>query len=293
MTNSELNDVTINVEFEETANRQQISSGDEIKTLFGKIKKWLSDLNPVAFSGSYNDLTDRPNNTPANAGAHNCIYRGKYLGDTVTDEQYAEISNGTFDNLFIGDYWTINEINWRIAAFDYYLNCGNQKTLKHHAVIIPDTVLYKAEMGSTKEGYVGSLMYTENIEQARSQINELFYGHVMPHYVLFISNTSSGYPTMSLWEEADVYLMNETMVYGCHFFTSMNVGSNAARHTETIEKSQLPLFLFDPSKIISNESYWLRDSQYSYCFCCVSSYGSADFATATNKLGVRPVFCIS
>lgn len=60
MTNRELNNVNINVEFEETANRQQISSGDNVKILFGKIKKWLSGLHPVAFSGSYNDLTDKP-----------------------------------------------------------------------------------------------------------------------------------------------------------------------------------------------------------------------------------------
>lgn len=60
MTNRELNDVKINVEFQESANRQQLSSGDEIKTLFGKIKKWFSDLKTVAFSGSYNDLSNKP-----------------------------------------------------------------------------------------------------------------------------------------------------------------------------------------------------------------------------------------
>lgn len=60
MEKRELNKVNINVEFEETVNRQQLSSGDNIKTLFGKIKKWLSDLKAVAFSGSYNDLTDKP-----------------------------------------------------------------------------------------------------------------------------------------------------------------------------------------------------------------------------------------
>ena len=60
MAKRELNKVNINVEFEETANRQQLSSGDNIKTLFGKIKKWLSDLKLVAFTGSYDDLSDAP-----------------------------------------------------------------------------------------------------------------------------------------------------------------------------------------------------------------------------------------
>lgn len=65
MVDREFNKVNINVEFEETANRQQLSSGDNIKTIFGKIKKWLSDLKPVAFSGSYNDLSDIPSTLDA------------------------------------------------------------------------------------------------------------------------------------------------------------------------------------------------------------------------------------
>lgn len=57
----------------------------------------------------------------ANAGAHNGIYRGKFLGNSVTAAQYAAIAAGTFEDLYIGDYWTIGGVNWRIAAFDYYV----------------------------------------------------------------------------------------------------------------------------------------------------------------------------
>ena len=60
MAKREFNGVDIKVEFNETANRQQISSGDKINTLFGKIRKWLSDLKPIAFSGSYDDLKNTP-----------------------------------------------------------------------------------------------------------------------------------------------------------------------------------------------------------------------------------------
>ena len=68
-----------------------------------------------------------------NGGAHNAIYRGKYLGTSVTTTQYAAISSGTFDDLYIGDYWTIGGVNYRIAAFDYYWNCGDNATPPHHA----------------------------------------------------------------------------------------------------------------------------------------------------------------
>lgn len=50
----------INVEFDEPTSRQQLISGETINILLGKIKKIFSDLNPVAFSGNYNDLDNSP-----------------------------------------------------------------------------------------------------------------------------------------------------------------------------------------------------------------------------------------
>lgn len=50
----------VNVEFDEASSRQQINSGESVKTLFGKIRKFLTDLKAVAFSGSYNDLSNTP-----------------------------------------------------------------------------------------------------------------------------------------------------------------------------------------------------------------------------------------
>ena len=50
----------ITVEFNAAASRQSLDSGDSIGTLFGKQQKINADLKPVAFSGSYNDLTGKP-----------------------------------------------------------------------------------------------------------------------------------------------------------------------------------------------------------------------------------------
>lgn len=50
----------VNVEFVEATSRQQLNSGESVKTLFGKLRKFLTDLKAVAFSGSYNDLSDVP-----------------------------------------------------------------------------------------------------------------------------------------------------------------------------------------------------------------------------------------
>lgn len=95
---------------------------------------------------------------------HRNTYRGKYLGNTVTAAQKAAIQNGTFNDLFIGDYWTIGGVNWVIADMDYWYNCGDTAFTKHHLVIVPNKVLYNSQMNPTNTtvgGYVGSTMYTE------------------------------------------------------------------------------------------------------------------------------------
>ena len=40
--------------------RENIQSGETHSVIFGKIAKWFTDLKNVAFTGSYNDLTDKP-----------------------------------------------------------------------------------------------------------------------------------------------------------------------------------------------------------------------------------------
>ena len=46
--------------FEEATNRSNIVSGETISVLFGKIKKFFTDLKTVAFTGSYTDLSNKP-----------------------------------------------------------------------------------------------------------------------------------------------------------------------------------------------------------------------------------------
>lgn len=78
------------------------------------------------------------------AAAHNSIYRGKWIGTAPTQRQYQEIFDGTFRDLYIGDYWSEDpddpsKTRWRIACFNYFQNTGkNTKVLTNHAVIIPD-----------------------------------------------------------------------------------------------------------------------------------------------------------
>lgn len=95
---------------------------------------------------------------------HKHTYRGKFLGYYVTQEQHQAIVDGTFDDLFLGDYWCIpgNSVTGSdrqylyIADFDYYYGQGTQSfeasdadfthpdawinnIKRHHLVLYPTT----------------------------------------------------------------------------------------------------------------------------------------------------------
>lgn len=46
--------------FTEAEERTNIESQETMSTIFGKIKKWFSDLKTIAFTGNYNDLSNKP-----------------------------------------------------------------------------------------------------------------------------------------------------------------------------------------------------------------------------------------
>lgn len=240
-----------------------------------------------------------------NAGAHNAIYRGKSLGSTVTTAQYAAIKAGTFDDLYIGDYWTIGGVNYRIAAFDYYLNSGDTNCTTHHVVIVPDTCLYNAQMHNTSSGgyeggaantttggYVGSDMYKSNLEQAKTTIKSAFSGHVLKHRIYLTNAVANGRASGGAWCDSEVDLMCEQMVYGSGIFSPVSDGSNVPANYR-VEKSQLPLFQHEPSRICNRATWWLRDVITASHFALVDDYGFANYYSASNSLGVRPAFCIS
>lgn len=230
-----------------------------------------------------------------NAGAHNAIYRGKSLGSSVTTAQYSAISAGTFDDMYIGDYWTIDGVNYRIAAFDYYLNCGDTSCTKHHVVLVPDTCLYNHVMNDTNittGAYVGSKMYTEGLEQAKTTIKAAFSGHVLSKRIYLSNATANGRASAGAWCDSEVDLMCEHMVYGNGVFSPVSDGTTIPNNYR-VEKSQLPLFQHEPSRICNRATWWLRDVISASRFALVGSHGVADSSGASASRGVRPAFCIS
>lgn len=242
--------------------------------------------------GLQTDIDSVRNVLADGAAAHNCIYRGKNLGTSVTAEQYAAISSGKFTDLYIGDYWVIKGVTYRIAAFDYYYNCGDTNFTKHHVVIVPDTSLYKAQMNTsnvTTGGYTGSAMYKSNLAQAKSTIKAAFgSAHVLTKRELLTNAVNGNTPSGWAWFDSDVELMNEVQVYGsvawgAHDGNGYNVASG---------DGQFPLFMFDRTKLHNREDYWLRDVSSATVFSLVGYSGYANDTGASYSCGVRPAFCI-
>lgn len=242
--------------------------------------------------GLQTDIDSVRNVLADGAAAHNCIYRGKNLGTSVTAEQYAAISSGKFTDLYIGDYWVIKGVTYRIAAFDYYYNCGDTNFTKHHVVIVPDMSLYKAQMNTsnvTTGGYTGSAMYKSNLAQAKTTIKAAFgSAHVLTKRELLTNAVNGNTPSGWAWFDSDVELMNEVQVYGsvawgAHDGNGYNVASG---------DGQFPLFMFDRTKLHNREDYWLRDVSSAPFFSCVNNNGHASNSFASASLGVRPAFCI-
>ena len=225
---------------------------------------------------------------------HRAVYGGRNLGSTVTAAQWAAISDGSFDGLFVGDYWTINNVQWVIADMNYFYNCGDTAFTKNHLVIVPAGVLYSHVMNdshTTTGGYVGSKMYTEGLDEAKTRFAAAFGAeHILSHRDYLVNAVTDGYPSARAWYDSTVELMNEVMVYGARHRSSMNKGSTNVNNYTT-GKQQLALFQLNPRMVNIRSWWWLRDVVSSAYFAVVGSLGRANYDTAGNSRGVRP-YCV-
>jgi len=228
------------------------------------------------------------------------IFRGKNLGTSVTSEQRLTIQSGEFNDLWLGDYWVINGVNWRIADFDYWYGKGDTNMNSHHVVIVPDSNLGTAVMNSsstTSGGYKGSSMYTSGLSAAKSTITNAFGSYILTHREYLISTVTSGYPSAGVWSDSQIDLMNEIMVFGSHIYCPSGNGAvNVKRYTNSATQLALfrvsPRFINWPSESTDRIGYWLRDIANATSFVRVSTYGAPQDTSASQSYGIRPAFAI-
>lgn len=246
-------------------------------------KNFTSGLSTLTFTGAY---------------AHNSVARGASLGSSLTDAQSTAIRNGSFDGLYLMDYWTINSVNWRIVAFDYYLGTGDKTCTTHHVVVVPDSQLYTAAYNNSTDttagGYVGSDLYKTGLDQAKTTITAAFgSGHVLTHRNYLHNAVTNGMPIGGAWYDSTVELMTEENVYGNRqWVNSIRVDNLVADMTE-VDKSQYPGFAVASSfQTVQGQWYWLRDVANASCFSAAPGNGCSSLSLASGACGVRPAVCI-
>ena len=212
---------------------------------------------------------------------HRNVFRGKCLGESITEEQMIAIRKGSFRNLYVGDYWEINGTKYRIADINYWRNVGypeSEKVQKPHILIVPDTVLGSGQMNtsnSTAGGYRNSSMKAARLVQIANSLPDAFKNILISHKMF-----SDG-----SWVNASVDLMNEVMVHGTYICTDNS-------NKQTSDTQQLSLFRLCPELKSIGQNYWLRNVAGSQTYTLISQYGDASSDMATSTYGIRPVFAI-
>ncbi len=115
--------------FTPAASRENIVSSEKITTIFGKIAKWFSDLKAVAFTGSYNDLSNKPS-----------------IDAALSTASANAIQNKAVASLVYGKIVSAND-DWNDITIGYNLANGNWSADKH------------APVGAYGRGYIFTYMF--------------------------------------------------------------------------------------------------------------------------------------
>lgn len=179
----------------------------------GTVEEWLESLKAA---GEWSVLNERTQLlTFDSPSVRNSIYRGKNLGDAVTDEQYAAIQAHTFDDMYPGDYWVINGHFYAVAGFREKPSEFDQS---NNRMIIVTGGLGSYPMNDTDDmtgGFINTTMYNETIpELVETIIDPDFRNLAWQHNEPLDAGAS---PNALYWESSQTIkasLLRFEMIYG-------------------------------------------------------------------------------
>lgn len=275
-------------------------SGDTIRAEFGKAR--TSDHYYVSFYDSSKTFITAIDSSSSMLTLYsdNMSYKCEINDSAVASTAYVRVAGyGNSEDFIVTINQTIRNTGWTIADINYWMNKGNitNDSMKdQHLVIVPDMPLYSAKMNSTDTAtgaYVGSEMYTTNLEKAKKIASQNFGSLLKTHTEALCNAINSGLPSDYSYYDSSVELMSEIMVYGSNIVSSSTYGTNIGLGLETLSTTQLALFRLDPSYISKGSTaYWLRDTVGNSFFAYVKYYGTASHVNASKSNGVRPTVCI-
>ena len=250
---------------------------------------------------------------------HNNIFRGDDLfakGYTI-DDICAMIADGSFSDIYIGDYFTLSgsienvpcfveqtdasgnktlvesiqtvnyDTQFRIAGLDTYLNTGDTAFTQHHAVIVPDGFIGSNRMNSTNTttgGYVGSFMFASVLPVYNTHFSAKLNNHLLSHREILSNSVTGNQASGWAWADVKINLMSEPEVYGSNLWGN--------KYDAGVNYRQFPLFRIASKYICNRNWYWLNTIAGGSDFTAMTSNGNATRNGAGVALAVRPCFCI-
>lgn len=237
------------------------------------------------------------------AEAHNSApIRGKDITSKLNDGTLAKVvANGTFEDVYIGDYVTVNSKKWVVAHLDYFYNSGDSQCTTHHILFITDSTyadnVNMNDTNTTSGAFIGSKMWTTTIPKYQAEIVSAFGdSHVLTHRELLSNGWSStaasaagagwvGASTGWGWYDVRVNIPSEPMIYGGAVFGSSG-------HDVGNKERQLALFR-NHKFCNARKWFWLQAVASSSSFCRAADSGNATCVGASNSSsdgGFRPYF---
>ena len=250
---------------------------------------------------------------------HNNIFRGDDLfakGYTI-DDICAMIADGSFSDIYIGDYFTLSgsienvpcfveqtgddgtkslvestqtvtyNTKFRIAGLDTYLNTGDTAFTAHHAVIVPDKNIGTNRMNSTNTavgGYVNSFMFASVLPVYNTHFDVKLNNHLLTHREILSSSATNSTANNWEWHDIKINLMSEPEVYGSNLWGN--------KYDAGVNYRQFPLFRIASKYICDRNWCWLKAVAGGNEFVAMTSNGNATRNGAGIALAVRPCFCI-
>lgn len=273
-------------------------------------KRMLELIDIHGYCGMMNNVAK--NNPAISEIIRRNVWRGSNLGTSITAAQWNAIANQTFDNMFCGDYWILNNKIYRIMDFNYWMNTGDIRCITPHVVLMLDKadLFWNTTMNDTKESkpYAISDLRDEQFDPSIGNdvtaiINIVAAdiggrNHYLSHREVFQSISHNNHSSGSMWYDSLIEVPSERMLTGCTSHSPSGDGSEIIDN-DTNSSTQLAAFRLNNSLIISSDkqNYWLRDyiggnMPTGPAFTLVNKYGSVSYNAATTLHGNRPVFGI-
>ena len=265
-------------------------------------------MTSLFFDGKEIATNDFYSMVPDGESTHNNVFRGWNLG-ALNATHITNVQNGTFRDMFIGDYFSIDGSNYVIAGINYKRGHGDNISLGNHLLLMPDrlsklddgTVLrpngkdthYMNDTDTTAGGFANTKLYKTYMPSIQRKLEADFGSHLLNFREIISTHVDeSGAPDQAEWRDAKVGIPGEVMVYG----TTLNGNNkNGSWYNVGDDATQLPLFRLNPEESNNHRdaAFWLRDIHSASEFASASFNGDATWGGASGPWsGVRAFFLI-